>query len=115
MRSAWARSCRWFAAASFSLYLIVGGAFAQSVEAIQADAEKEGSLVWYAAMRSEHIELIAARRDGHVQRRAALLPPVVDEQLAGPHRHGELRHESIAALFDLGLAQFLRALPHFAA
>ena len=61
MRSAWALSWRWLAAATLTLCLIVGGALAQSVEAIRLAAEKEGSLVWYAAMRSEHIELIAAQ------------------------------------------------------
>jgi iron(III) transport system substrate-binding protein len=47
------------------MFPIAGSAQAQSIDAIRAAAEQEGTMVWYAAMRSEHIELIAAqfRRD----------------------------------------------------
>lgn len=64
MRGAWAPPSHWLAVASV-LCATAGGACAQSIDAIRAEAEKEGALVWYAAMRSEHIELIAEqfRRD----------------------------------------------------
>jgi iron(III) transport system substrate-binding protein len=61
MRGAWALSWRWIAAVTLTLCSVVIGANAQPVETIRADAEKEAALVWYAAMRSEHIELIAAQ------------------------------------------------------
>jgi iron(III) transport system substrate-binding protein len=52
-------------AVAAALCATVGSAQAQSIEAIRANAETEGTLVWYSAMRSEHIELIAEqfRRD----------------------------------------------------
>ena len=61
MRGGWTISWRLLAALPLTLWLIGGGVRAQSTDAIRAAAETEGSLVWYAAMRSEHIELIAAQ------------------------------------------------------
>src|SRR5262249_5448733 len=60
-----ALSWRWLATITLTLCSTATGTSAQSIDAIRAAAEGEGSLVWYAAMRSEHIELIAAqfRRD----------------------------------------------------
>jgi hypothetical protein len=52
---------RWFAALALMLCSGVFDARAQTTAAIQAAAEKEGALVWYAAMRAEHIALIAAQ------------------------------------------------------
>jgi iron(III) transport system substrate-binding protein len=65
MRGAWALSSRWLAAIALLVGATGGGASAEPTEAIQAQAQKEGSVVWYSAMRSEHIELIAEqfRRD----------------------------------------------------
>ncbi|HKF93131.1 MAG TPA: hypothetical protein VKB96_00725, partial [Gammaproteobacteria bacterium] len=65
MAGVWTVLCRQTAVATMALFTGAHGAHAQSVEAIRAAAEKEASLVWYAAMRSEHIEVIASqfRRD----------------------------------------------------
>ena len=59
MRCACTLPAHWLVAVASALCASVGGAHAQSIDAIRAQAETEGSLVWYAAMRSEHIELIA--------------------------------------------------------
>src|SRR6478672_10103868 len=48
-------------AAVLTLGAVVNSARAQSIEAIRVAAENEGALVWYSAMRSEHIELIVAQ------------------------------------------------------
>jgi iron(III) transport system substrate-binding protein len=58
-------SWRWLATITLTLCSTATGASAQTIDAIRTAAEGEGSLVWYAAMRSEHIELLAAqfRRD----------------------------------------------------
>src|SRR5947209_7439943 len=61
MMRAWSLFWRWPAAVTLTLCAIAHCAHAQSIEAIRTDAEKEGLLVWYAAMRSEHIELIATQ------------------------------------------------------
>jgi iron(III) transport system substrate-binding protein len=65
MVGAWTVFWRRTAAVTVTLFTGAQGAAAQSVEAIRTAAEKDGSLVWYSAMRSEHIELIATqfRRD----------------------------------------------------
>jgi iron(III) transport system substrate-binding protein len=64
MRGGWTARSSWIrlphrAAVAAALAATVGGAQAQSIETIRAAAEKEGTVIWYSAMRSEHIELIA--------------------------------------------------------
>ena len=65
MLGPWIVSSRWLAAVVLVVGATLGCANAESSQAIQIAAEKEGSIVWYSAMRSEHIELIAKqfRRD----------------------------------------------------
>ena len=65
MLGPWTVSSRWLAAVVLVVGATLGCANAESSQAIQVAAEKEGSIVWYSAMRSEHIELIAKqfRRD----------------------------------------------------
>ncbi|HEY7297086.1 MAG TPA: extracellular solute-binding protein [Xanthobacteraceae bacterium] len=62
MCSAWAVSSDCLVAVAAGALMVgasIGGVCAQSTAAIEAEAQKEGAVVWYSAMRSEHIELIA--------------------------------------------------------